>query len=243
MSGRPDFDHRLEQAAAEREAGAFGAARRHLNALLRVTSRGSIQQAAVLNHLGILGKATGQFAEARRHYLSALPIVRRHPRNPYLELADLYHNLGGLDHARGRYRAGEPLARKAIALRARRHGPQAIVTWLDRTAHAALLHGLGDYARAERVYRRALPRFRRHYGAAHFEVAMTRNNLGCALALQGKWPEARREIETAVRLFTRLLGPRHPTTRATRRTLAAAEAAAQPCRHTGSGRHPHRFTR
>jgi tetratricopeptide (TPR) repeat protein len=162
----------------------------------------------------------GEFATAKRHYLRALPIVQRRPRNAYVELADLYHNLGGLEHARGNYRKGEPLARRSVQLRARRHGADAIDTWLDRTAHAALLQGIGRHREAEQVYRRALPRFRRYFGAGHFEIAMTQNNLGCALADQGRTAEGRRQLDPALRLFTRLLGARHPTTRACRRTLA-----------------------
>lgn len=172
------------------------------------------------NQLGILGKTTGEYAEARRHYLRALPIVRRFPRNSHVELADLYHNLGGLEHARGRHRQGEPLARRSVQLRARRHGANAIVTWLDRTAHAALLHGLGRYRDAEQLYRKVLPRFQHHFGPGHFEIAMTRNNLGCALAAQGRITDARKQLKAALRLFSRLLGSRHPTTRATRGSLA-----------------------
>lgn len=172
------------------------------------------------NQLGILGKAMGTFAIARRHYLRALPIVQRFPRNRYVELADLYHNLGGLEHARGNYREGEPLARRSVQLRARRHGADSIDTWLDRTAHAALLQGIGRHREAEQVYRDALPRFRRYFGAGHFEIAMTRNNLGCALADQGRLVAGRKHVAAALRLFTRLLGARHPTTRACRQTLA-----------------------
>jgi tetratricopeptide (TPR) repeat protein len=204
-------------------AGDFSAAGSILRRLLRKATAQrlpAIVRAAIHNQLGILAKATGQYARARRHYAVALPIVRRHPRNPWVELADLYHNLGGLAHARGDFVVGEPLARKAIALRARRHGPRAIVTWLDRAAHAALLDGLGRHAEAAKVYRAVLPVYRRHFGPRHYEIAVTLNNLGCSCARMGNTGEAIRHLRRSAELKARLFGPRSPEARLTRRNLA-----------------------
>jgi tetratricopeptide (TPR) repeat protein len=198
-------------------------AARQLRALLRTVTRqrhSPIVRAAVHNQLGILSKATRRYSAALRHYRIALPIVRRHPDNPWFELADLYHNLGGLAHARGDYAAGEPLARKAVTLRARRHGARAIVTWLDRAAHASLLDGLGRHAEAARVYRAVLPVFRRHFGPGHYEVAVTLNNLGCSCARQGQWLEAIRHLRLAARLKLRLFGRASLEVALTRRNLA-----------------------
>ncbi|MEO5816468.1 MAG: tetratricopeptide repeat protein [Gemmatimonadaceae bacterium] len=141
--------------------------------------------AEVLNALGIVGKAESRFTDAARCYRRALVILRNSRSTGPLELADLYHNLGGLEHARGRYAIGEPLARRSVQLRARRHGPDATIVWKDRTAHAALLDGLGRYAESEPVYRRALAVFRKRLGANDYEVAVTLNNLGCARAALG----------------------------------------------------------
>lgn len=204
-------------------AGDFSAAGRILRALLRQATRRRyppVVLAAIHNQLGILAKATHRFAAAERHYMAALPVARRHPDNPWFELADLYHNLGGLAHARGDFAAGEPLARKAITLRARRHGPRAIVTWLDRAAHAALLDGLGRHAEAAKVCRAALPVYRRHYGGGDNEVAVTLNNLGCSYARMGRRAEAIACLRRAVELKRRLFGPRSPETLLTRRNLA-----------------------
>jgi tetratricopeptide (TPR) repeat protein len=208
-----DVVHRVAEARDAIDSGQLGLARRRLHGALtraRVAfgSRDPVV-AVVLNQLGMLAKLTGDFAVARRHYLRALPIVRMHPRLEELELADLYHNLGGLEHARGRHAVGEPLARRAIALRSRRHGAAAIVTWLDRTAHAALLDGLGRHREAEAVYRMALHRFRRHFGSTHHEVAVTLNNLGCSLSAQGKRGAALRHLRRGLALKERLFGATH----------------------------------
>ena len=53
------------------------------------------------------------------------------PEHP--DVATLYHNLGGLEHARGRYTRGEPWARRAVAVRERALGPttqQWLPMWL-----------------------------------------------------------------------------------------------------------------
>ena len=178
--------------------------------------------AEVHNQLGMLGKATGDFTTARRHYQRALEIIRRHPHHDSLELADLYHNLGGLEHVRGRFVAGELLARRAVTLRARRHGTDATSTWLDRTAHAALLDGLARSDASVATYRAALVRFRRRLGPGHHEVAVTLNNLGCALAAQGQTREALRHLRRSLVLKERRFGPAHVEVATALNNLATA---------------------
>jgi tetratricopeptide (TPR) repeat protein len=216
----------LDRAAADREAGDYQAARQQLLPLVRRTAPNEPLRAAVLNQLGILAKAMGEYRDAKRYYLTALPIVRRYPRNRYVELADLYHNLGGLAHACGDHASGEPFARRAVRLRTRRHGAQAIVTWLDRTAHAALLDGLGQFDRSEGVYRAALPILRRHFGPRHYEIALTLNNLGCACAAQAKHTEALGYLRQSLVLKQRLYGPRHVEAAIARNNLALSLADA-----------------
>jgi len=60
-------------------------------------------------------------------------------------LASLYHNLGGLEHARGAFATGEPLARRAVAIRTRTLGPEHPDVAADMAALAALLDGQGKY--------------------------------------------------------------------------------------------------
>jgi tetratricopeptide (TPR) repeat protein len=180
--------------------------------------------AEILNELGILGKADGRFRDAGRHYREALAILRGSRKRGRVELADLYHNLGGLEHARGRHARGEPLARRAVHLRARRHGPDATVVWMDRTAHAALLDGLGRYAESEPVYRSALTIFRRRLGSGHYEVAVTLNNLGCLSAERGDARGAVRLLQKSLALKERLFGSSHVEVAFTAHNLASTLA-------------------
>ena len=91
--------------------------------------------------------------------------------------ATLFHNLGGLEHARGRYAEGEPHARRSVEIRERLLGPDHPDTAADVAALAALLDGQGKYDEAEQLYRRALAVFERAYGPEHYEVAVNLNNL------------------------------------------------------------------
>jgi hypothetical protein len=91
-------------------------------------------------------------------------------------LASLHHNLGGLEFSRGRYAAGEPHARRAIAIRKRVLGAQHTSVAEDRAALAAILDGAGKKKEAERLYRSVLPLFE---GARmRYDVAVNLSDLG-----------------------------------------------------------------
>ena len=51
-------------------------------------------------------------------------------------MATLYHNLGGLEHARGRYAEGEPYARRSVAIREAALGPNHLEVAADLAALA-----------------------------------------------------------------------------------------------------------
>ena len=122
-------------------------------------------------------KYQGRFAEAGRCTAGPCgssfgPSVPIHP-----EVAAVYHNLGGLEHARGRYARGEPFARRSVAIREKALGPDHPDVAADVAALAALLDGQGKYDEAEPLYRRALAVFERVFGPEHYEIAVNLNNL------------------------------------------------------------------
>jgi hypothetical protein len=59
----------------------------------------------------MLYKYTARFAEAKPLYLRALAIFEKQLGPDHPDLASLYHNLGGLEHPRGKYSKGEPSTR------------------------------------------------------------------------------------------------------------------------------------
>src|SRR5262249_59730025 len=89
------------------------------------------------------------------------------------QATSLYHNLGGLEHAQGRFAEGEPFARKSVELRRLVHGDNHPDVAADVAALAALFDGQGKYDEAEMLYDHALSVFERFYGPEHFEIAVT----------------------------------------------------------------------
>ncbi len=74
----------------------------------------------MLNALAVLYKYQARFAEAARLYRRALAIIEKELGPDHVDLATLYHNLGGLEHARGRY------ARRAVCPAFGRDSPAGV---------------------------------------------------------------------------------------------------------------------
>src|ERR1035438_9712630 len=91
-------------------------------------------------------------------------------------VAVLYHNLGGLDHARGRFREAEEPARRAWEIRRELLGPDHPDALADACAYAGVLDGLERYAESRPIYQHALEVWERMYGPVHFEVAADRKS-------------------------------------------------------------------
>src|SRR4051812_1495058 len=149
----------LVTAAALRAAGKYKPAHGFAaQALARAKEPSWI--AAAHNELGVIGKFSGKYAEAARHYRAARPIVRRLYGEQSAQMAALWHNLGGLAHARGRYEEGERAARQSVEIGRAvlpRGPPQQNA---HQGAYRVLLHQLGRYRQAPGLYPRALAPYR-----------------------------------------------------------------------------------
>lgn len=204
--------------------------------------------ATTLNNLAVLYKYTGHFNQAEKLYRRALRIVERacnrslsHPReegrsagnasgkgeaegadavNYQNFLATLYHNLGGLEHSRGRFARGEPCARRSVEIRKKVLGPKHPAVAADLAALAGLLDGQGKYAESEALYHRAFKIFRRIYGPEHYEIAVTYNNLAAVYHARGKTVRAAKLYQRALAIKERLLGREHPDVAMTLNNLA-----------------------
>ncbi len=175
--------------------------------------------ANVLNCLGVLGKYTARFADAARAYRRALGILSRLHGEDSPVLASLYHNLGGLEHARGRFRAGIPHARRSIVLRRKTLPASHPTVVADEAALAALLEGAGELSEAERLYRRAIRSFTRVYGERSYEVAVNQANLAGVRADRGHHAEAERLYRRALATHLALGGEAHPDVALARHNL------------------------
>src|SRR6185295_7823516 len=122
----------------------------------RCDGRDGVLVMAMLNRLGMIHKYQARFADARRVFTRALAIARTRLRAGDVAFAVLFHNLGGLEHARGHFARAEVWARRGLALRARALGVEHRDVARDLAALAAILDGRRRHAEAELLHLRAL---------------------------------------------------------------------------------------
>jgi tetratricopeptide (TPR) repeat protein len=173
-----------------------------------------------LNALGLLCKDLGRYDEARGHYERALALLERAGAAEPDDIATLYHNLGGVEHARGDYAAGEAFARRGLAIRTSLDNADPFLVATDKVALAAILDGLTRYVEAERLYLAAVALFERTPGQHDIELGVALNDLGAQYARRGRLGQAEELLTRAVDLKRRALGPRHPDTAITLSNLA-----------------------
>lgn len=137
----------------------------------------------------------------------------------------MYHNLGGIEHARGNYPAAEAFALEGLAIRRGQRPPDPLALAADRVALGAILDGQGRDRGAARLYHQALPVFERAGDA--LEIGVTLNNLGALLVRRGRLARAVPLLERAALLKRQALGPCHPDLAVTLHNLACA------CRRRG----------
>ena len=91
-----------EAAEVHRSRARYAKAESLLRQALAMAALGSDELviATLLNNLAVVHKYQGRFAEASRLYRRALPLLRKALGPEHLEMAAVYHNLGGLEHAR-----------------------------------------------------------------------------------------------------------------------------------------------
>ncbi len=225
-SGAADAIGSLTEAAARLSAqGKYAAAEKCLLEAarsLRGTGAASRpERAAVWNELGMVCKYLGKFYSADRYYQQALGSARymAGPERDSL-VADLYHNLGGLEHSRGRFTLAEKRARKGLCLRLQFSVGNCPAVASDLAALAAILDGLGKYGESEKLYRQALRIYRRQFGANHAEIAVVLNNLGAMHQAAGRPGRAGYYYRSALRMKSRVLGKSHPDLAFTMNNLA-----------------------
>ncbi|MEP6861815.1 MAG: tetratricopeptide repeat protein [Deltaproteobacteria bacterium] len=211
----------LVTAAALRAAGDYARAHRFAGKAL-ARAKDPSWRAAALNELGVIGKFSGKFATAERHYRAALPIVRRLYGARSAQMAVLWHNLGGLDHARGRFREGERAAKKSVEIGRAVLPARSLEQHAHEVAYGALLDELGRSREAIPMYRRALAAYRE--AGDRYEIASTLHNLAAAEHSAGAHADARVHYQEALREYRASVGAAHSDVGRALHNLATLEA-------------------
>jgi tetratricopeptide (TPR) repeat protein len=224
VRAQDDLDAMVRHGAALRDAARYGDARQVLRRALdraeHAVGHESLEVAAILNQLGMVGKYDGHFDEAATTYAEALAITARLGLDRHPLTAAVLHNLGGLAHARGRFAEGEPYARRAVALRELLLGSAHPDTAADVAALAALVDGQGRYAEAEGLYGRALSVFERTNLGESIDAAVVHNNLAAIRQATGRRADAAAGYAKALAIKEMRLGLDHPDVATTANNLA-----------------------
>lgn len=212
----------------EREAGNWNRAGRILKRAVRMArsklGQDDLDTSIALNNLGMWCKFTGRFELGRKCYRRAMTIIRRHcgPQNSRCspDIASIYHNLGGLEHTAGNFEAGEPFARKSVAIRRRAVGTAHPDYAADLGGLAAIIGDQGRSDEAESLYREALAIFERVYGDDHYEIAVLLHNLAAVEVSRERLDSAWDLYHRSAAMKERWLGADHPDLALTLHNLA-----------------------
>lgn len=177
-----------------------------------------------LNAQGLRCKELAQYDEGRACYERALAILEQSPTYRDGDIATLYHNLGGIEHARRDFAAAEPFARRGLALRRVLGDDEAIAA--DSVALAAILDGQQKFDEAEALYREALVVLEGSPDRNAAEIAVALNNLGAQYVARGRTSEALTLLTRSRRLKCIYLGEDHPDVAVTLNNLAEARRRA-----------------
>lgn len=163
-----------------------------------------------LNNLAIVYKYWGRFEAADTLYQALLADLIQQQRESCLEVATIYHNLGGLYHAQRRYTDAEPYARQSYQLHLDLLGPDHGQTVADGAALGAILHGLGQWDEAILYFEAAITFFEQQFGPVHYEIAINLNNLAASLQAKGDFEQAESAYRRTLVIKEALLGSEHP---------------------------------
>ena len=211
------------QGTALRQKGMYPAAEAVLKRAIALAEEHPDPEALpiALNNLGIVYKYSGNFDEAVRLYTRGLRLVQERQGEKNAMAATLYHNLGGLEHARGRYADGEAPARRAWEIRRELLGEDHPDALADACAYGGILDGLERHAESRPIYEKALAVYERVFGAEHFEVAATLHNLAGVESAIGEETAAEAHYRRALAIKGKMLGEDHPEWALTANNLAA----------------------
>ena len=176
---------------------------------------------AALNALGMVCKDLAKYDEARMLYTRALAVLEKSPTEAEHDVATLFHNLAGIEHARGDFAAAEPLARRGVSLR-RRLGDDDEALAADLMAFAAILDGQMKFGESEAMYVEGLAILQSAPERNASEIAVALNNLGAQYVSRGRISEGLEVLSRAAALKRKVLGARHPDLAVTLNNLAEA---------------------
>lgn len=168
------------------------------------------KQIQLSNNLAIVYKYWGKFAQAEQLYREILNTLQKQYGNSHPDIAATYHNLAGLNHARGDYDSAEKWAKQSYQLHLDLFGDHHPKTIADGAAYGSILHGLQRWEEAIAHFQTAINFFEQQLGKNHYDLALNLNNLAASLQAQGILLEAENAYRKALEIKMNILGENHP---------------------------------
>ena len=191
----------------------YNDAERHLRRALTIGANhpgGAVPVTGARNALAITFKDTARFAEAATLYEEVLGDVTAAFGPESAAAATCYHNLAGLAYAQGDHQRAEPLAARAVQVRARALGKNHRDVAADLAVLAASQLGNGKLDDAESAYQKAMGIYTRVFGAQHYEIAVILNGLATIELGRSRPDRANTLYERALAIKEYTLGRDHP---------------------------------
>ena len=172
------------------------------------------------NSRGVALVEQGKLSEAENTFRSALADCEN-----CAALSSILNNLGEVYYATGRFASAGPLYERALALREKQEGPDALVLLPLLNNLALLYRETADYGRALRFAERARSIAELHNAAETTNGAAAFANLGAIEQMQGDLVGARKWLGRALSIRESLLAPSDPRIAETLSDLALADRA------------------
>jgi tetratricopeptide (TPR) repeat protein len=120
--------------------------------------------------------------------------------------AQICNHLALLDLDSGRFQQAQQYAERALAIRERLHGPDALETATTLSILSQTIQAQGDYAGAEALCRRSLAIRQKNGGTGRTDFAESLSNLGTILKAGGNYAEAEKLYRQAQLVWARISG-------------------------------------
>jgi tetratricopeptide (TPR) repeat protein len=148
--------------------------------------------------------------------ITSVLIIALPPDFPLQNLADVRSN-------QGRYGEAESLSSRALAIREKDLGPDAVAVAYSLNQLGWAMKQRGRYAKAEPLFKRALTFRKKRLGLDHPYTAITLQNLADAISNHGHYREAEPQSRRALAIREKALGAQAPEVAISANELAWAE--------------------
>ena len=168
-----------------------------------------LEEAGIIQNMGILHKHLGDHQQAKEYYERALSIQLNKLGPDHVDVTKTYHNMGNLHHYLGDHQQAKENYERALSTQLNKLGPDHV--HVARTYHnMGILHKeLGNHQQAKKYYERALFIQLNKLGPDHVDVARTYHNMVILHKELGDHQQAKKYYERALFIQLNKLGPDH----------------------------------